>query len=381
MECQRCHTKDSRHFASDQGNVYCRRCVSFSRLHVGQKPRVHEMKRQPGWIEPRLAFELTPFQKKASHQVVESIQNQRSVFVYAATGAGKTEIVLEAIALMLSKGYTVGFAISRRTVVLEIAQRLRQAFPTIKVVEVAQGYTQDTEGDLIVCTTHQLYRYHQSFDLLVLDELDAFPYANNSLLMSLSTQACKGPTIYLSATPDEESFRMIKQGKWDLVELFVRPHGHPLIVPKVWVMPVWLQILYAFWFVRHYQPSLVYVPRIKDALRLAAMFKPWVKVAPFYAGIENQDEVLEQFRKGELRALICTTVLERGITIGQVQVLVCMAEHPVFTSASLVQIFGRVGRSMSAYTGKGVCLCRYRSLDIQSCLKQINYMNRSVPSV
>ena len=48
-------------------------------------------------------------------------------------------------------------------------------------------------------------------------------------------------------------------------------------------------------------------------------------------------------------------ILERGITVPSVQVIVCQADHAVFTSASLIQIFGRVGRSFDDPTGKGVC--------------------------
>ena len=81
---------------------------------------------------------------------------------------GKTEICFESICGYLAQGKKVGFAISRRQVVLEIANRLRRAFPELSVCEVAQGYTQVTDADLIVCTTHQLYRYPYAFDLLIL---------------------------------------------------------------------------------------------------------------------------------------------------------------------------------------------------------------------
>ena len=80
---------------------------------------------------------------------------------------GKTEICFESICGYLAQGKKVGFAISRRQVVLEIANRLRIAFPELSVCEVAQGYTQVTDADLIVCTTHQLYRYPYAFDLLI----------------------------------------------------------------------------------------------------------------------------------------------------------------------------------------------------------------------
>ena len=72
---------------------------------------------------------------------------------------------------------------------------------------------------------------------------------------------------------------------------------------------------------------------------------------------KEKDEILDQFRQKGLDVLVCTTLLERGITVPSVQVIVCQADHAVFTSASLIQIFGRVGRSFDDPTGKGVCLC------------------------
>ena len=32
---------------------------------------------------------------------------------------------------------------------------------------------------LVICTTHQLLKYYQAFDLLIIDEIDSFPYAGN----------------------------------------------------------------------------------------------------------------------------------------------------------------------------------------------------------
>lgn len=44
--------------------------------------------------------------------------------------------------------------------------------------------------------------------------------------------------------------------------------------------------------------------------------------------------------------LLTTTILERGITISNVQVAVIGAESPVFTASALIQIAGRVGRNI-----------------------------------
>lgn len=35
---------------------------------------------------------------------------------------------------------------------------------------------------LVICTTHQLLKYYQAFDLLIIDEIDSFPYAGNPQL-------------------------------------------------------------------------------------------------------------------------------------------------------------------------------------------------------
>lgn len=140
---------------------------------------------------------------------------------------------MEAIKQSLAKGSRVGFAISRRQVVLEIRERMQDAFKNLNVIAVCEGYTEVTEGDLIICTMHQLYRYHAAFDLLIMDEVDAFPYRGNAVLKQIAIHACIGNRLYLTATPDEEMLSDVKQGKLQMVELFQRPHGYPLIVPDV----------------------------------------------------------------------------------------------------------------------------------------------------
>ena len=297
-------------------------------------------------------------------------------------GPGKTEITFESICWYLSQGKKVGFAISRRQVVLEIAQRLREAFYELSVVEVCQGYTKYTDADLIVCTTHQLYRYPQGFDLLILDELDAFPYVGNELLQSLSHQACKGQRLLLSATPDTESMEQIQSHKMEMVCLFERPHKHPLCVPEVWKIPWLIQIfitVYLVWkFKKEKKQVLLFVPKKTDCLWMYMILKWVTKVSYIHSGVDGKDERMKQFKDKQFQVLVSTTLLERGITVPSVQVIVLNGQHPVFTTASLVQIFGRVGRSFQDPEGKGYCLCQFESSSIKECVKQIQWMNDSV---
>ena len=224
MKCLRCQNEDPTLFFEVHGQWICRKCLDFGPLPAGQLPRKPKLCRTR-WIgKPVLEFELMPFQKEVSAKALEILQSGKDVLIYAAAGAGKTEISLESICWYLAQGKKVCFAISRRQVVIEIASRLSKNFPELKVIAVCEGMTKITDADLIVCTTHQLYRYPFCFDLLILDELDAFPYAGNQVLEAIASQSCIGQKMLLSATPDAKSLRAIENHEMEMVNLFKRPH-------------------------------------------------------------------------------------------------------------------------------------------------------------
>ena len=379
MKCLRCNNEDMRYFGCDHGTWYCRKCVALGRLDVGQEVIPATLSKRVWKGKPSLQYELTSAQKKVSNQALQYLKQGKDVFVYAATGAGKTEITFESICWYLSQGKKVGFAISRRQVVLEIAQRLRVAFPKLSVVEVCQEFTKKTDADLIVCTTHQLYRYPYGFDLLILDELDAFPYVNNDLLQSLSRQACKGQRLLLSATPDEKSKEEMEQHRMEMVCLFERPHRHPLCVPKVKMGFKWMQCVYLISLVQKFKKEnkqvLVFVPKKSDCMWVSMLLRLFVKVRYIHSEIKDKDACMKDFKGKKFHVLVSTTLLERGITVPSVQVIVLFADHIVFTTASLIQIYGRVGRSFQDPDGEGYCLCQFESHCIKECIRQIQWMN------
>lgn len=385
MKCNRCQNENPKLFTYDHGVYYCRKCIDFSRLEVNEKIEPAKLTHRTWVGEPKLNYSLTPSQVEASHTVYHHLCEGKDVMLYAATGAGKTEICFESICGYLSKGKKVAFAISRRQVVLEIAGRLRIAFPELSICEVAQGYTQITDADIIVCTTHQLYRYPYAFDLLILDELDAFPFVGNEVLQAIANQACVGQKLLLSATPDELSMELVKQKKMELVCLFKRPHKHPLIVPKVIQVSVFIQVWIVLYlcmkFKREGKQILVFVPRKSDGKWLKLLLNIFVKTDFIHSSTKDKDRILDRFRNKEMSALVCTTLLERGITIPSVQVVVFKGDHSVFTTASLIQIFGRVGRSFKDPDGKGVCLCQALNKSIKDCVSQISKMNDTVYAV
>jgi competence protein ComFA len=356
--------------------------MDFGLIAANTLPLPAKIKKRKIDVIPRMDFELTNLQKQVSKNALSALSKGKDVLIYAAAGAGKTEITYESICAYLRQGKKVCFAISRRQVVLEIAKRLQQVFPDLSVIPVCAGYTSITDADLIVCTTHQLYRYPFAFDLLILDELDAFPYCGNEVLESIAMQSCIGQKMYLSATPDPKSMQQIKEGKIELLTLFSRPHGKPLCVPVLarGSAPVlFIRMLYkARSLVKQNRQVLVYVCRIKDLWWMKLLFSLFVKTDCVHSSSKNRDEILDTFRNRKTDVLLCTTLLERGITIPSVQVLVYRADHRVFTCASLIQIFGRVGRSMKDPEGEGICYITKITPALKECIAQIKEMNRSV---
>lgn len=124
--------------------------------------------------------------------------------LWAVTGAGKTEMIFPLLGAILEKGGRVLVATPRRDVVLELAPRLAKAFPDTRIVTLYGGSDERwREGDLTLATTHQLMRFYQAFDLVVIDELDALPCLSihTRLFVGHALDGCRYEFPFSSASP------------------------------------------------------------------------------------------------------------------------------------------------------------------------------------
>lgn len=379
MRCPRCGNEDPSWFYLGSKGWYCRRCVGFSRMLAceAKEPVVPELS-EPLDPQLRLDYPLTPNQKKISDQLCE-LSETHDVLVDAVCGAGKTEIVMDCLRRRLQRGQRAAVAVARRQVVLELARRLADAFPNLSVIPVCQGYTKKTEADLIVCTTHQLYRYPHRFDLLILDEPDAFPYKGDPVLHGIARTSCRGQIVYTTATPDAELQERVRTGTLRQLKLNRRPHGHDLTVPRVLIGPQFLLILRLYRWLKGKQKAnkqaLIFVPTIRGCHHLKVLFSLEFSCGELTSQSPNQDETLRKLRANKLQFCFATTVLERGVTIAGVDVCVMDADHGVFDEASLTQMIGRVGRSFACPDGDGLFLCRRRSEQVERCVKRLEEAN------
>ena len=368
--CPRCGNTQLRYTYKHQDQRLCRRCLGFQGQSGESSVSVED-------AQYHLPFSLTPKQLALSQRLVE-LTHDRDVVVEAVCGAGKTELVMEVITHRLGRGQRVGITVARRQVALQLATRLKEAFGGVKVGVVCEGHRENLGGALVVCTTHQLYRYPQAFDVLVLDEPDAFPFHGDPVLQGFARLACRGQTIYLTATPDSSLRRKIALGQVAHETLDQRPHGKPLPVPRVHLIPEGLMLLGAWlWVLRRKRPVLVFVPSVVRGQRLAKRLR-W----PFaYAQHPKLDAVIRLFSQRQTRVLMTTTVLERGVTFKGIDVLVLWADHPVYTRSALIQIAGRVGRDVLDPGGEVCFLCGSLSDGVKDCVSDLRQANRRAWSV
>lgn len=383
MKCPRCGNTDASWFYHGTKGWYCRKCITFGRALIEE-----EMKSVNGYLpkdhseEYTLPYPLTSKQKEIAFLAAEHIVHS-DVLLDCVCGAGKTEMTVPVIERMLKEKKKICFAIARRQVVLEVSDRLQGYFPNAVVIAVCGGHTNVTDGDLIVCTTHQLYRYYQSFDCLILDEPDAFPFRGNAVLHGIAKSACKGHVMYLTATPDKELKRRCAKGSLMHFMLQERPHGKPLPVPVIHTGPTLLLFLRLLsWLNKHKRhPRLIFVPSIRMAERMRRILSCFFKCSVCTSKSIDRDAVIERFRKKKQGILVATTVLERGVTIKDVDVCVWNADSGIFDEAGLIQMAGRAGRNYQNPYGDVLFLCKEKSSLAKKCQKTIMEANHAVSAL
>lgn len=379
MRCPRCLNEDPAYFYKGIKGYYCRKCISFSRICIEDTMEEVSLESPQSHSEEyTLEYPLTNEQRRISAICASKIE-ETDVLIHAVTGAGKTELVVETISKMLRMKKKVCFAIARRQVVLELAERFRTIFPYANVVEVCGGHTSVLDGDLIVCTTHQLYRYYNAFDLLILDEPDAFPFYGNDVLHGIASTACTKHHIYLTATPDETLLKKVNEGSLYVLNLDERPHKHPLPVPRISNHFFIGRIVSLIRWIHEFRgtPRMIFMPTIAIAKRMYLFLSRFMNVYLCTSKTKDRDQVIEDFRNNPEGICICTTVLERGVTIKNVNICIYLADHHVFNEAALIQMAGRAGRNFHYPEGDVLLITSKKSEVVDKCIQEIERANKA----
>ena len=373
--CPICGNSDIHSVGYLNGKPYCRRCISFK----GEKAEYNTQEPKNAYFA--LAYELSLEQKELSDRLVRNYQNGIDSLVNAVCGSGKTEICLKIIKYCIQNGLTVGFAVPRRSVCVELKNRFQSIFQKNKVIAVYGGHHNRIKGDIICLTTHQLFRYKNYFDLLIMDEIDAFPYKGNDVLKQMFANAVRGHHVLLTATPSKSLIKEYQQPGKDMMRLAVRFHRHPLPVPKLLfggsISLHYKLLITVRKFLKKNKQLFIFVPTVDESKKIAFFLNLFFRKGTYINSKRNDNDLLiEEFRNKKYMYLVTTAVLERGVTIRDLQVIVFNADHNIYDSAALIQIAGRAGRRKDAPEGEVIFFVKRNNEEIQTAINDIESNNK-----
>ncbi|WP_129044671.1 DEAD/DEAH box helicase [Companilactobacillus metriopterae] len=391
--CNRCISEFNKvNFKSKM--IYCRNCINLGRIKLGDQILVSnadvnfEMNLNPlYWLG-----ELTTLQKRVSQELLESYKLQENHLVWAVTGAGKTEIIFPLLKQAIMDGKRVAICSPRLDVCNELYPRLKSAFPDTSM-SISHGKIEDNYHmtQVLIATVHQLIKFSKAFDLLIIDEVDAFPLNGNQVLWNAiqKSQSANASVIYLSATPPTNLLDEVSANKLNLSKLYQRFHGRSLPLPKLKLllrnslfMNVNPRIRYLInQWIKSNTRGLIFFPDIEHMNRFYLNLKkiyPDIKINQVHSKDPQRIEKIQKFRDSEVDILLTTTILERGVTFKQIDVIVIHADSARYSKMALIQIAGRVGRDSVPGSDKIYFFYNQYNKNISGAVKEIKRMNRLI---
>ena len=368
-------TKLSKLGGTDWAKAKSRAKKATKELAKGLIQLYAQRQRQPGYafhpddpwqkeFEDKFEYQETEDQLRCVQEIKGDMEREIPMdrLLCGDVGYGKTEVALRAVMKCVLEGKQA--AILAPTTVLanqhyQTAGQRFQGFPVkIAVVSRFQTSTQmkrilgDLEKGLIdvLIGTHRLFSKDIKFKdlgLLVVDEEQRFGVSQKEKLKETFKQV---DVLTLSATPIPRTMNMALSGLRDMSTLEEPPSDRQPVQTYVlehnWSM---LSDAMAREIGRGGQVYYLH-NRVESiaatALRIQEMLGEDVKVSYAHGKMteEQLNAVMSKVIDGEIQVLVCTTIIETGIDIPNVNTLI-IEDADRMGLAQLHQIRGRVGRS------------------------------------
>ena len=277
-------------------------------------------------------------------------------------GYGKTEVAFRAIMKCILDGKQAAILVPTTVLARQHYLTAKQRFIKYPVeIDVVSRFRTPTQTkaimqklsagkiDLLIGTHRLLQKDVQFKDLglLVVDEEQRFGVTHKERLKEISKQV---DVLTLSATPIPRTLNMALSGIRDMSSLEEPPHGRQPVQTYV-VEHDWSLLADAMRRELDRGGQVYYLHNRVESItqtagRIKRMLGDEVRIGIAH-GKMSQDEindVMQQMTDNELDILVCTTIIETGIDLGNVNTLI-IEDADKMGLAQLHQIRGRVGRS------------------------------------
>ncbi len=330
-------------------------------------------------IRARLPFTLTPDQSKVLGEIAADLARETPMnrLLQGDVGSGKTAVAAYASLLAVAAKHQAAFlapteilaeqhAASLRSLLAGSEVRIELLTAAVKgkkknaiVERIAAG-----EADLVV-GTHALLAegiHFHSLALVIIDEQHRFGVAQRAILREKAQGKAGGGTVVphvlvMTATPIPRTLALTVFGDLDVSTIEHLPPGRSPVATKV-IGPAGRDEVYRWVETRLAlgERAFIVVPAIDESASgladvtghleaLAAGPLRGRRLAAMHGrlAVAERDATMDAFRRGDLDAIVATTVIEVGVDVPEATVIVI--EHAErFGLAQLHQLRGRVGR-------------------------------------
>ena len=320
-----------------------------------------------------LEFILTPDQIKAIDEIYEDLTTDKRMnrLILGDVGSGKTIVATYAIYLNYLSGYQSALMAPTEILAEQHYKSLSKLLDKFNIkVSLLTGSLKKKEKDSIIMKlkngeidlvigTHALISDNVEFKnlaLVVTDEQHRFGVGQRN---TLSDKGINPDVLYLSATPIPRTYALTIYGDLDISMIKTKPNGRKEIITKVVKEDNIKDVLYKMLeelknghqiyvvspLIENTEESnLKSVIDLKEKLNIAFQNKVNIEILHGKLKQKEKDEIMNNFKLGNIKILISTTVIEVGIDVPNSTMMVIYNAEK-FGLATLHQLRGRVGRN------------------------------------
>ncbi|MGO1843959.1 MAG: ATP-dependent DNA helicase RecG [Corynebacterium casei] len=327
-------------------------------------------------------FDLTSGQKQVLRDIDRDISEPvpMSRLLQGEVGSGKTLVAVAAMLSAVDAGRQAALLAPTEVLAHQHARSISAMLPddirltvlsgSMKTAEKRQALLDIVSGEAdIVVGTHAIIQQTVEFyslGLVVVDEQHRFGVEQRDTLRMKAPEGTFPHVLVMTATPIPRTIAMTVFGDLEVSSLHELPGGRKPIQSSVlpeakasWVRRGWERIREE---VDAGRQAYVVCPRIEGeggVLELAEALEEGplegLRIMVLHGRMDDKDDRMAAFARGEVDVLISTTVIEVGVDVPNATVIL-IRESENFGVSQLHQLRGRVGR------GGNASLCLFHTL-------------------
>ncbi len=317
-----------------------------------------------------LPFKLTSAQQKVIKEILEDMKKPIPMnrLLQGDVGSGKTVVALAAMLAAIECGYQAALMAPTEILAEQHYLNISSLLKGLPVNVLIYTSSYNKHSNLIcsgavnlIIGTHALIQediHFKNLGIVVIDEQHRFGVIQRAMLKK---KGMNPDTLVMTATPIPRTMALTVYGDLDYSVLDELPVGRKPVLTKI-IEPANKKIIYKMIDEEVSSGGQVYVvyPLIEESeamdLKSATQgYKGLKKLFPQYKvalihgkmSAKQREEIMKEFRKGNIHILVATTVIEVGVDVPNATLMIIIhAER--FGLAQLHQLRGRVGRGMRA---------------------------------